>query len=260
MCERGLRRSDESGQPDALAARLTLADLAQGSSATPPAAFQRRGTATRLSFVSPSAISSSSASSPSLCSASRPPETAGTGESHAPSPAKARLALFPGCRKTSSTHIYRATSFSPLTSVSPRLRLIQHGAWGVKVLAWLLLNAIPFFLPMGAIAGFGASASSAAPPLNPRPYPSPPTTTHIYSPLPDPYPAWVARVLSGVFLVIQMLLILDFAYAWSDSWVNKEDSRWLAALLASSAACFVGGVTIVGLSYKWRALGGCFAR
>lgn len=98
-----------------------------------------------------------------------------------------------------------------------RHRLIQHGSWGVKVFLWIVLMAVPFFLPMGFIAGF----------------------------------AWVARVLSGLFLVIQMLLILDFAYVWSDSWVNRDDNRWLAALLASSVASFAGGLTVIGLSYKW---------
>lgn len=173
----------------------------------------------------------------------------------------------------------------------------------MKVFVWLILSAVPFFLPMGAIAGFGARPCA--------PEQAEPTTCHNrrrYPPLFLPGAeqgsaplrpiAWVARVLSGVFLVIQMLLVLDFTYAvrarpnesncmrgpsptsnrlapvtpahkagrladppsspsvrpqWSDNWVNKEDNRWLAALLASSVASFAGGITIIALSYKWCA-------
>lgn len=103
------------------------------------------------------------------------------------------------------------------TTADPRDRHIQHGSWAIKGFLWLLFNILPFFLPNAAIDAYG----------------------------------WVARVLSGIFLVIQMLLLLDFAYAWSDSWVNTEDNRWLVALLVCTLGCFAGAFTVIGFSFKW---------
>ena len=39
---------------------------------------------------------------------------------------------------------------------------------------------------------------------------------------------WVARVGSGMFLCVQILMLLDFVVAWNDAWVDKEDERWAA--------------------------------
>ena len=41
---------------------------------------------------------------------------------------------------------------------------------------------------------------------------------------------WVARVGSGMFLCVQILMLLDFVVAWNDAWVDKEDERWAVNL------------------------------
>jgi hypothetical protein len=61
----------------------------------------------------------------------------------------------------------------------------------------------------------------------------------------------VARLCSGVFLVVQMVILLDFAYAWNESWVARESRRWLAALLGATAGCYGGALALTGLSYRW---------
>lgn len=62
---------------------------------------------------------------------------------------------------------------------------------------------------------------------------------------------WAARFGSGVFLVIQMVILLDFTAAWNSSWVQKESEAWLYALLAVTLTCVGGSLTLVGLLYHW---------
>jgi len=61
----------------------------------------------------------------------------------------------------------------------------------------------------------------------------------------------VARLASGVFLVVQMIILLDFAYSLNEAWVAKESTAWLVALIGTTLACFAGGLTLIGLDYTW---------
>lgn len=63
----------------------------------------------------------------------------------------------------------------------------------------------------------------------------------------------MARLASGVFLVVQMIILLDFAYVWSENWASKETTPWLAALIGCTLACFAGALTLLGLAYRWFA-------
>ena len=59
---------------------------------------------------------------------------------------------------------------------------------------------------------------------------------------------WLARIGSGLFLVIQMIILLDFTQSWNDAWVanGEEDERWLYALLAITITAFGGVLAIAG--------------
>lgn len=39
------------------------------------------------------------------------------------------------------------------------------------------------------------------------------------------YAAWLARFGSGLFMVVQMIILLDMTQNWNDDWVSKEDDR-----------------------------------
>ena len=86
----------------------------------------------------------------------------------------------------------------------------------MKLGVWLLFNLLPFFFP---------------------------------SPLLSAY-SWLARVGSGVFLVVQFVLLLDFCYAWNQNWVTREHPGWIVTLLAISAGCYGG--SIAGAVYLYR--------
>ena len=69
--------------------------------------------------------------------------------------------------------------------------------------------------------------------------------------------AWVARIGAGIFLVLQILVLIDFAYTWNEDWVARAyagalteysdapQPKWLYAVLASAFALF--GVTVAGV-------------
>ena len=95
-----------------------------------------------------------------------------------------------------------------------RGQAIQHGGWGAKLALWLLCCALPFFFPAGLVAAYG----------------------------------WLARVGSGAFLIIQMIILLDFCQAWNDAWVarGEDDERWLYGLLGLTVAAFAGVLALSG--------------
>ena len=79
---------------------------------------------------------------------------------------------------------------------------------------------------------------------SPSPVLSTPPDTHTRT-------AWVARLASGVFLVIQMVILLDFAYSLNEAWVAKESTPWLVTLVLTTLACFGGALALIGLDYQW---------
>ncbi|XP_059048953.1 probable serine incorporator isoform X2 [Achroia grisella] len=97
---------------------------------------------------------------------------------------------------------------------------IQNGFWGIKYL--LVIGGIigAFFIPEGQ---FG--------------------------------PTWMVFGMIGgfCFIVIQLVLIIDFAHTWAERWVsNYEESEsrgWYAALLTAMLACFALALTGVVLLY-----------
>ncbi|KAG2493562.1 hypothetical protein HYH03_008376 [Edaphochlamys debaryana] len=96
---------------------------------------------------------------------------------------------------------------------------LHHGNPLLKFGLWLLFTALPFLFP---------------------------------TPVLDAY-AWMARFGSGVFLVIQMIILLDFVQCWNDSWVaaGEEDERWLYGLMGLTVGAYAGTLTLAGLMYAW---------
>jgi hypothetical protein len=94
---------------------------------------------------------------------------------------------------------------------------VHKGHWALKVTGWVVLLVLPFLLPSGLVAAF----------------------------------AWVARLASGAFLVIQMIILLDFAYSTNEAWVAKESKPWMVALVVTTLGCYAGALALVGLSYQW---------
>ncbi|KAL6757882.1 serine incorporator/TMS membrane protein [Haematococcus lacustris] len=109
-----------------------------------------------------------------------------------------------------------------------RDKYLHHGNPLLKLVLWLLFTTLPFFFP---------------------------------NPVVDAY-AHVARFGSGIFLVIQMVILLDFVQMWNETWVGyaEEEPSWYWALLAVTGAAYAGALTLTGLMFYWfkpMAAGSC---
>jgi len=100
-----------------------------------------------------------------------------------------------------------------------RDRYLHHGNWLIKLGVWLVFAALPFLFPTNVVNAY----------------------------------AWLARFGSGLFLVIQMVILLDFVQTWNDSWVaaGEDDEQWLYALLGLTVAAYAGVLTTAGLMFHW---------
>ena len=72
--------------------------------------------------------------------------------------------------------------------------------------------------------------------------------------------AWAARIGSVFFLILQILVLIDFAYQWNEDWVDRAyndpmqsdrltNKNWLNAVLGSAGALYVLVVTGLALLY-----------
>ncbi|KVH98088.1 TMS membrane protein/tumor differentially expressed protein [Cynara cardunculus var. scolymus] len=100
------------------------------------------------------------------------------------------------------------------TQKDPRDSL-HHGGWMMKVICWCLLVILMFFLP-NEIISFYESTSKFG---------------------------------SGLFLLVQVVLLLDFVHSWNDKWVGYDEQFWYAALLIVSLVCYVATFLFSGLLF-----------
>ncbi|PIA39270.1 hypothetical protein AQUCO_02600009v1 [Aquilegia coerulea] len=93
----------------------------------------------------------------------------------------------------------------------------HHGGWTFKIVIWVLLIVLMFFLPNVIIT--------------------------IYEK--------ISMFGSGFFLLLQVIMLLDFTYTWNDAWVEKDEKKWYIALLAISVGCYIVAFTFSGLLFIW---------
>ncbi|KAG5249818.1 hypothetical protein OIU77_026600 [Salix suchowensis] len=94
---------------------------------------------------------------------------------------------------------------------------LHHGGWMAKVVCWCILVILMFFLP-NEIVSFYESASKFG---------------------------------SGLFLLVQVVLLLDFVHGWNDKWVGYDEKFWYVALLVVSLVCYLGTFAFSGLLFHW---------
>jgi len=97
---------------------------------------------------------------------------------------------------------------------------IQDGWWPLKILMFIGVLAGAFFIPNGFFQYYG----------------------------------WIALVASAIFILVQLLILVDFAHSWAENWIGKmEESEetakpWFAALLSVSIFLFIislAGTTVM---------------
>eukprot|EP01102_Stenamoeba_stenopodia_P014109 TRINITY_DN4656_c0_g1_i1.p1 TRINITY_DN4656_c0_g1~~TRINITY_DN4656_c0_g1_i1.p1 ORF type:complete len:445 (-),score=73.64 TRINITY_DN4656_c0_g1_i1:91-1425(-) len=92
---------------------------------------------------------------------------------------------------------------------------LQDGWWIVKFVVWLCFTIIAFVIPNGFYQYYG----------------------------------YVAFVGAAFFIIFQLLLLVDMAYTWTESWVRNyeenEDTRWYYALVGCTFGLY--GFAIAGI-------------
>jgi len=114
------------------------------------------------------------------------------------------------------------------SSKAPRSK-IQNGFWFFKVLILIGLAIGAFFIP--TTGAFGKT--------------------------------WMIIGMIGafVFLLIQLILIVDFAHAWNESWLEKyeetQSKGWFGALLFFTIFFYLVSITLIVLFYIFYGSGDC---
>lgn len=93
----------------------------------------------------------------------------------------------------------------------------HHGGWIAKMVIWILLVILMFFLPNVVITVYEILSKFGA----------------------------------GVFLLVQVIILLDFTHSWNDAWVEKDEQKWYIALLAVSIGCYLVAFAFSGILFIW---------
>jgi len=73
---------------------------------------------------------------------------------------------------------------------------------------------------------------------------------------------WIALIGSGVFILIQLILLVDFAHSWNESWVKKYEESdgshlWTIALLGATFLMYGISIVLSVLMYIYFLGPGC---
>ncbi|CAL5440454.1 unnamed protein product [Camellia sinensis] len=92
---------------------------------------------------------------------------------------------------------------------------LHHGGWMMKIICWCLLVIFMFFLPNEIISFYETSSKFG----------------------------------SGMFLLVQVVLLLDFVHGWNDKWVKYDEQFWYIALFVVSLVCFIATFCFSGVLF-----------
>lgn len=48
------------------------------------------------------------------------------------------------------------------------------------------------------------------------------------------FPGTLSKFGAGLFLLVQVIILLDFTHSWNDAWVEKDEQKWSVQVSASS--------------------------
>lgn len=66
----------------------------------------------------------------------------------------------------------------------------------------------------------------------------------------------ISRIVSGFFLLLQIIILIDFAYRWNEDWVSDE-KQWYVPVLVSAFILYGGSYTLIAFMFDWFDNGNC---
>ncbi|PWZ24059.1 Serine incorporator 2 [Zea mays] len=94
---------------------------------------------------------------------------------------------------------------------------VHHGGWMAKIFCWVVIVFLMFFVPNGVVSFYES----------------------------------ISKFGSGLFLLVQVVLLLDFVHGWNENWVAKDEQFWYMALLVVSVVCYIATFCFSGLLFHW---------
>lgn len=55
----------------------------------------------------------------------------------------------------------------------------------------------------------------------------------------------VSKFGAGLFLLVQVLILLDFTHSWNDTWVEKDEQKWWVVVLIYVISAVTGLIWVV---------------
>ncbi|KAG2341376.1 TMS membrane protein/tumor differentially expressed protein [Suillus weaverae] len=138
------------------------------------------------------------------------------------------LAVHRICFALSIFHAILSLSLIGVQESRDKRAAIQNGWWGPKVLLWILLVVVSFFIPNEFFMFWGN---------------------------------YVSLIGATIFILLGLVLLVDFAHSWTEmcqeNWENSDSTLWQWILIGSTAAMYVACITLTGVLYAYFASSGC---
>lgn len=138
------------------------------------------------------------------------------------------LAVHRICFALSLFHAILSAGLIGVRDTRDKRAAIQNGFWGPKVLLWMVLVAVTFFIPNGFFMFWGN---------------------------------YVSLIGATLFILLGLVLLVDFAHSWSETclenWENDNSNLWQWILISSTAGMYAVTITLTGVLYGFFAGSRC---
>jgi len=138
------------------------------------------------------------------------------------------LAIYRICFASSTLHIIFSILMIGVTNSKQIRGKIQNGFWGPKILIWLIATILTFFISNGFFIFWSR---------------------------------YIALVGSVLFMLIQLIILIDFSYSWVELFINNyentDDKRYMYVLIVSTFGMLIGAIVLTVVMYVMFGKSGC---
>ncbi|KAH9885783.1 serine incorporator/TMS membrane protein [Cubamyces lactineus] len=138
------------------------------------------------------------------------------------------LAVHRICFALALFHFFLSASLIGVKDTKDKRAAIQNGWWGPKVLLWIVLVVVSFFIPNGFFMFWGN---------------------------------YVSMIGASIFILLGLVLLVDFAHSWSETclenWEQSNSNLWQWILIGSTAGMYAATIALTGVLYAFFAGSGC---
>ncbi|KAJ8456651.1 hypothetical protein ONZ51_g11997 [Trametes cubensis] len=138
------------------------------------------------------------------------------------------LAVHRICFALALFHFFLGASLIGVKDTKDKRAAIQNGWWGPKVLLWIVLVVVSFFIPNGFFMFWGN---------------------------------YVSMIGASIFILLGLVLLVDFAHSWSETclenWEQSNSNLWQWILIGSTAGMYAATIALTGVLYAFFAGSGC---